>query len=81
MKTLGRAAAERIVALWRAAQETDESRRRRLMTFVWPAAGLAGVETVGTINDFLHETCSAELISPNAGGAGARARSCCPEAG
>jgi NADH dehydrogenase len=58
MKTLGDAALmrNRMVALLEdAAQETDERRRRRLMTFVVAGAGFAGVETVGAINDFLRE--------------------------
>ena len=58
MKTLGDAALlrNRMVALLEeAAQETDESRRRHLMTFVVAGGGFAGVETVGAINDFLRE--------------------------
>jgi NADH:ubiquinone reductase (H+-translocating) len=58
MKTLGDAALlrNRMVALLEeAAQDTDESRRRRLVTFVVAAGGFAGVETVGAINDFFRE--------------------------
>ena len=59
MKTLGDAALlrNRMVALLEeAAQETDETRRQRLMTFVVAGGGFAGVETVGAMNDFLRET-------------------------
>ncbi|HXK22123.1 MAG TPA: NAD(P)/FAD-dependent oxidoreductase [Myxococcota bacterium] len=59
MKTLADAALlrNRMVALLEeAAQETDASRRERLMTFVVAGGGFAGVETVGAINDFLRET-------------------------
>jgi NADH dehydrogenase len=59
MKTLGDAALlrNRMVALLEeAAQETDEARQRRLMSFVVAGGGFAGVETVGAMNDFLRET-------------------------
>src|SRR6185503_21389861 len=59
MKTLADAALlrNRMVALLEeAAQETDEARRRQLMTFVVAGGGFAGVETVGAMNDFLRET-------------------------
>ena len=59
MKTLGDAALLRnrtVALLEEAAQETDEARRRRLMTFAVAGGGFAGVETVGAMNDFLRET-------------------------
>lgn len=42
-----------IAAFEEAAQEVDESRKRRLMTFVVAGGGFAGVETAGAVNDFL----------------------------
>ena len=59
MKTSSDAALlrNRMVALLEeAAQETDETRQRRLMSFVVAGGGFAGVETVGAMNDFLGET-------------------------
>jgi NADH dehydrogenase len=58
MKTLTDAALlrNRMVALLEeAAAATDESIRRRAMTFVVAGGGFAGVETVGAMNDFLHD--------------------------
>jgi NADH dehydrogenase len=59
LKTLTDAALlrNRMVALLEdAAAETDETARRRHMTFVVAGGGFAGVETVGAINDFLRDT-------------------------
>lgn len=42
-----------IAAFEEAAQEVDESRKRRLMTFVFAGGGFAGVETAGAVNDLL----------------------------
>jgi NADH dehydrogenase len=59
MKTLADAALlrNRMVALLEdAAAESDETARRRAMTFVVAGGGFAGIETVGAMNDFLRDT-------------------------
>ncbi len=59
LKTLGDAALlrNRMVALLEdAATQPDEAAGRKLMTFVVAGGGFAGVETVGSMNDFLRET-------------------------
>jgi len=48
---------ERMVALLEEATlETDESARRKALTFVIAGGGFAGVETTGAVNDFVRET-------------------------
>lgn len=59
MKNLSDAAllCNRMVALLEEATlETDESPRRKALTFVTPGGGFAGVETTGAVNDFVRET-------------------------
>ena len=59
LKTLADAALlrNRMVALLEdAAAESDETARRRAMTFVVAGGGFAGIETVGAMNDFLRDT-------------------------
>lgn len=56
MKSLADAALLRnrmVAVLEEAAQESDDARRGRLLTFVIAGGGFAGVETAGAINDFL----------------------------
>ena len=46
----------RMIALLEdAANEPDEQRRSQQLTFVIAGGGFAGVETIGAMNDFLHE--------------------------
>jgi NADH:ubiquinone reductase (H+-translocating) len=46
----------RMIALLEAASiEQEEDRRRRQLTFVVAGGGFAGVETIGAMNDFLHD--------------------------
>ena len=48
---------DRMVALLEEATwETDESARRKSLTFVTAGGGFAGVETTGAVNDFVRET-------------------------
>ena len=59
MKNLSDAALlrDRMVALLEEATlETDESARRKALTFVTAGGGFAGVETTGAVNDFVRET-------------------------
>jgi NADH:ubiquinone reductase (H+-translocating) len=59
MKNLSDAALlrDRMVALLEEATlETDESPRRKALTFVTAGGGFAGVETTGAVNDFVRET-------------------------
>jgi NADH:ubiquinone reductase (H+-translocating) len=59
MKSLSDAALlrNRMVALLEEASlETDEATRRELLTFVTAGGGFAGVETTGSVNDFVRET-------------------------
>ncbi len=61
MKSLGDAALlrSRMVALLEdAAATTDETARRRALSFVVAGGGFAGVETVAAMNDFLRRTIS-----------------------
>ena len=59
MKNLSDAAllCNRMVALLEEGTlETDESPRRKALTFVTAGGGFAGVETTGAVNDFVRET-------------------------
>jgi NADH dehydrogenase len=58
LKTLGDAALLRariLAILEMASPEPDASVRKRMLTFVVAGAGFAGVETIGAINDLVHE--------------------------
>ena len=45
-----------MIALLEAASiETDEATRRELLTFVMAGGGFTGVETIGAMNDFIHD--------------------------
>ena len=58
LKTLGDAALLRariLAILEMASPEPDAAVRKRMLTFVVAGAGFAGVETIGAINDLVHE--------------------------
>ena len=58
LKTLGDAALLRariLAILEMASPEPEASVRKRMLTFVVAGAGFAGVETIGAINDLVHE--------------------------
>ena len=57
-KTLGDAALlrARVLGILEAASlEPDAAVRKRMLTFVVAGGGFAGVETIGAINDLVHE--------------------------
>ena len=69
MKNLSDAAllCNRMVALLEEATlETDESPRRKALTFVTAGGGFAGVETTGAVNDFVRETAQCYPSIPGA---------------